>query len=780
MTSVFKNLLVAVFLLSGSHMAMAQTTVKNHCSNSISKPIYLDASKSIEERVEDALRRMTLDEKIAVIHAQSKFSSAGVKRLGLPDFWTDDGPHGVRPDVLWDEWEQAGQTNDSCVAFPALTCLAATWNPQMSWIYGVSLGEEALYRGKNMILGPGVNIYRTPVNGRNFEYMGEDPFLASVMVVPYIQGLQSNGVAACVKHYALNNNEVNRHTTNVVISDRALHEIYLPAFKAAVTKANVWGIMGSYNLYKDQHNCHNDILLNKILKNDWKFDGVVVSDWGGTHDTDQAIKNGLDMEFGTWTDGLTAGKSNAYDAYHLADAYKQGIRAGKYTEKELNDKVRRVLRLFFRTSMAKHENHGFLCSESHYEAAQNIAEEGIVLLQNKGNVLPLYGGLNAEKPAKTMNSDAKKRQILVVGENAIKMMTVGGGSSSLKVQREISPLKGLQDRLNGYADVIFERGYVGDVNGKYNGVTTGQDLNDSRSEAQLIEDAVNKARKADYVVVFGGLNKSKHQDTEDTDRQQYGLPYAQDKLVEALARVNKNLVFVNISGNAVAMPWKDKVGAIVQGWFIGSQAGEALASVLVGDANPSGKLPFTWPVSLNDVGAHALNTYPGTWRADKKIIDEEYKEDIYVGYRWADKKKVRPLFAFGHGLSYTTFKLSNIRLDKPVLNGDDSLTVTVNVRNTGAREGSEVVQLYIHANKSAVDRPYKELKGFAKVSLKPGEARDVNIKIADSDLGYYSQAVQGWADEPGTYTALVGNASDNITLSKTFRLASVAPIAVTR
>ena len=379
-----------------------------------------------------------------------------------------------------------------------------------------------------------------------------------------------------------------------------------------------------------------------------------------------------------------------------------------------------------------------------------------------------------------MNSDAKKRQILVVGENAIKMMTVGGGSSSLKVQREISPLKGLQDRLNGYADVIFERGYVGDVNGKYNGVTTGQDLNDSRSEAQLIEDAVNKARKADYVVVFGGLNKSKHQDTEDTDRQQYGLPYAQDKLVEALARVNKNLVFVNISGNAVAMPWKDKVAAIVQGWFIGSQAGEALASVLVGDANPSGKLPFTWPVSLNDVGAHALNTYPGTWRADKKIIDQEYKEDIYVGYRWADKKKVRPLFAFGHGLSYTTFKLSNIRLDKPVLNGDDSLTVTVNVRNTGAREGSEVVQLYIHANKSAVDRPYKELKGFAKVSLKPGEARDVNIKIADSDLGYYGQAIQGWADEPGTYTALVGNASDNITLSKTFRLADVAPIAVTR
>lgn len=780
MTSAFKKLLVAVFLLSGSHAAMAQTAFQKHFSQPISKPVYLDATKSIDQRVEDALSRMTLDEKIAVIHAQSKFSSPGVKRLGLPDFWTDDGPHGVRPDVLWDEWEQAGQSNDSCVAFPALTCLAATWNPHMGWLYGRSLGEEALYRGKNMILGPGVNIYRTPLNGRNFEYMGEDPFLASVMVVPYIQGLQSNGVAACVKHYALNNNEVNRHTTNVIISDRALHEIYLPAFKAAVTKGKAWGLMGSYNLYKDQHNCHNDILLNQILKNDWKFDGVVVSDWGGAHDTDQAIKNGLDMEFGTWTNGLSAGKAKAYDAYHLADAYKEGIKAGKYSEKELNDKVRRVLRLFFRTTMAQHENHGFLCSESHYDAAKAIAEEGIVLLQNKGNVLPLYGGLATIKPMGQQNDIAKKRQVLVVGENAIKMMTVGGGSSSLKVQKEISPLKGLEDRLRGFADVVYERGYVGDTTGNYNGVTTGQNLNDSRSEAQLIEDAVNKARKADYVVVFGGLNKSDHQDCEDTDRQQYGLPYAQDKLVEALARANKNLVFVNISGNAVAMPWKDKVAAIVQGWYIGSEAGEALASVLVGDANPSGKLPFTWPARLNDVGAHALNTYPGTWRADKKIIDEEYKEGIYVGYRWVDKKKTHPLFAFGHGLSYTTFKLSNIRLDKPVLRGDDSLTVTVNVRNTGTREGSEVVQLYIHANKSAVDRPYKELKGFAKVSLKPGEARDVNIKIADSDLGYYSQAVQGWADEPGTYTALVGNASDNITLSKTFSLASVAPIAVTR
>ena len=719
-------------------------------------------AQGIERQVENYLSRMTLDEKIAVIHAQSKFSARGVPRLGLPDFWTDDGPHGVRPDVLWDEWEQAGQTNDSCVAFPALTCLAATWNPNLAHLYGKSLGEEALYRGKDMILGPGVNIYRTPLNGRNFEYMGEDPFLTSTMVVPYIQGMQENGVSACVKHFALNNDEEHRFQVNVKVSDRALHEIYLPAFKAAVEKGHVWALMGAYNLYKNEHNCHNEYLLNKILKGDWKFDGVVVSDWGGTHDTDQAVKNGLDMEFGTWTNGLSEGVSNAYDNYYLANAYKKGILSGKYTEKELNDKVRRVLRLYFRTTMAP-RGHGFLCSEAHYEAARRIAEDGIVLLQNKGNVLPLT--LNAQSVHRN-----RLPRVLVVGENAIKMMTVGGGSSSLKVQREISPLKGLQDRLQGIADVEYERGYVGDTSGNYNGVTTGQDLKDSRSKQQLIDDAVKKAKDADYVIVFGGLNKSDYQDCEGHDRRQYGLPYAQDTLVEALAKVNKKLVFVNISGNAVAMPWKDKVPAIVQGWYIGSEAGRALAAVLCGDANPSGKLPFTWPASLKDVGAHALNAYPGTWREGHKIIDEEYKEGIYVGYRWADAHKTHPLFAFGHGLSYTSFKLANLLLSRSSMALGDSLKLTVSVTNTGKRAGAEVVQLYIHDAKASVVRPYKELKGFGKVFLQPGETKDVDITIGKDALSFYDEASASWKAEPGVFTALIGDASDNITLKKDFRL----------
>ncbi len=704
-------------------------------------PVYLDESKPVEQRIDDALSRMTLEEKIAVVHAQSKFSSPGVMRLGFPDFWTDDGPHGVRPDVLWDEWEQAGQTNDSCVAFPALTCLAATWNPQMSLIYGEALGEEALYRGKAMMLGPGVNIYRTPLNGRNFEYMGEDPYLASKMVVPYIQGLQSKGVAACVKHYALNNDEEYRHQVNVIVSDRALHEIYLPAFKAAVTEGKTWGIMGAYNLYKNQHNCHNEIMLNKILKTDWGYDGVVVSDWGGAHDTDQAVKYGLDMEFGTWTDGLTMGATNAYDNYYLAAPYKKLIKEGKYTTKELDEKVRRILRLFYRTTMNRNRPYGFLCSDAHYEVARKIAGEGIVLLQNKGNLLPMSLGAG--------------KKVLVVGENAIKMMTVGGGSSSLKVQREVLPLEGIEEACKAAgATCDFARGYVGDINQSYNGVVVGRDLKDDRSKEELINEAVEKAKGVDYVIVVGGLNKSDYQDCEGHDRKDMNMPYAQNELVEALAKVNKNVVFVCVSGNAISLPWKDKVPAIVQGWFLGSESGHGIADVLTGAVNPSGKLPFTWYASLDQVGAHALNTYPGTWRENEKVIDEEYKEGIFVGYRWTDKNKQKPLFPFGHGLSYTTFEYG-----KAKMNG---MTVTTTVKNTGDRKGSEVVQLYISDVKSSLPRPVKELKGFQKVTLNPGESCEVTFNIDNSMLSFYDDAKGEWRMEPGRFEAIIGASAGDI------------------
>lgn len=704
------------------------------------KPVYLDATRPVEERIEDVMKRLTLEEKIAMVHAQSKFSSPGVPRLGIPEFWMTDGPHGIRPEVLWDQWNQAGWTNDYCVAFPALTCLAATWNPDLSLLYGKSIGEEARYRNKAVLLGPGVNIYRTPINGRNFEYMGEDPYLASRMVVPYVKGVQQNGVAACVKHYALNNQEVNRHTANVIVDDRALYEIYLPAFKAAVQEGKAWAIMGAYNLYKGQHACHNQYLLNDILKGEWGFDGVVVSDWGGVHDTDQAITNGLDMEFGSWTNGLNHGSANAYDNYYLALPYLQRIQSGKAGTKELDQKVRRILRLAFRTTMNRERPFGSILSPEHFEAARHIGEEGIVLLQNKDALLPI--DLN------------KTRKIAVIGENAVKMMTVGGGSSSLKAKHEISPLEGIRNRVGRQAEVVWARGYVGDITNSYNGVKTGQDLKDGRSPEELTAEAVQVAGKADYVIFVGGLNKSNHQDCEDSDRKALELPYGQDALITALAKANKNLVVVNVSGNAVAMPWIEEVPAILQAWYLGSEAGNSIASVLMGDVNPSGKLPFTFPAKLEDVPAHSLGEYSS--KSSSKVVDVKYNEGIFVGYRWTDQqKKVKPLFPFGHGLSYTTFAYSKPTADSKTMSSDGTITIKVTVKNTGTREGREIVQLYVSDKKSSLPRPVKELKGFQKVELSPGEAKEVQFTIDKKALSYFDDTKHAWVAEPGKFEAII-------------------------
>lgn len=709
-------------------------------------PIYLDDSQPIEKRVSDALSRMTTSEKIAIIHAQSKFSSPGVQRLGIPGIWCTDGPHGIRPDVLWDEWDQAGATNDSCVAFPALTCLAATWNPEMSALYGKSIGEEARYRNKNVLLGPGVNINRTPLNGRNFEYMGEDPYLTSRMVIPYIKGVQENGVAACVKHYALNNQEVERATINVLVDDRTLHEIYLPGFKAAITEAGAWSIMPGYNKYNGDHACENSALLLDILKGDWAFDGVAISDWGAVHNTEKVSQNGLDMEFGSWTNGLNWGASNAYDNYYLAKPYEKLILEGKADMKSLDDKAARVLRLIMRTEMNRNRPYGSLNSDEHYAAARRIGGEGIVLLKNNGNLLPLR---------------ADKKKVLVVGENAIKMMTVGGGSSSLKVQRETLPLDAIRKKAadNGI-EVIYERGYVGDVTGEYNGVTTGQDLSESRTPEQLIADAVKAAKDADMVIFIGGLNKSDHQDAESTDRTDFALPYNQDEVINALVSANPNTVVVTLTGNAYSMPWRDKVPSIVQGWYIGSEAGNAIADVLFGDVNPSGKLPITFAKSLSDYAAHAKNDstmYPGV------NGDVVYKEGLDVGYRYTDKlKSDRINYAFGHGLSYTGFKIGTPKTSQSTFDANGQLTVTVPVTNTGDRAGAEVVQAYVHDVKSSLYRPYKELKAFGKVYLNPGETKDVTLTFDRNSFAFYNPETHQWTVEPGKFEILIGNASDNI------------------
>ena len=705
-------------------------------------PVYLDESQPIEARVQDALNRMTLEEKVRLSYAQSKFSSPGVSRLGIPELYWSDGPHGVRMEINWNDWNHAGWTNDSITAFPALTALAATWNPEMSAAYGKAIGEEALYREKDVMLGPGVNIYRTPLNGRNFEYMGEDPYLSSVMVVPYIQEMQKNGVAACVKHYALNNQETWRNHIDVQVSDRAMYEIYLPAFEAAIVKGGSWTIMGAYNKIAGTHACHNDRMLNQILKKDWGFDGVVVSDWGGTHDTKEAALNGLEVEMGSYTDGLSSDASLGYDSYYLGTAYLKMIKDGQIPESVVNDKAARILRLIFRTSMNRNKPFGSICTDEHYAAAEEIGNEGIVLLKNA----PVAKNAPALLPLK-----ADYQNILVVGDNAVRKLNEGGGSSELKVKDMVSPLDGLRAL---YGDrVKYAQGY-----------TAGQPMYGNVNQIpQEVEDklraeAVAMAKEADVVILVGGLNKNHLQDCEGGDRESYGLPFGQEKLIEELQAVNKNLVLVLLSGNAVEMPWLDKVPAIVQGWYLGSMGGKSIANVLSGKVNPSGKLPFSFPAKLTDCAAHSFDSlcYPGDG------VKQVYKEDILVGYRWHDTKKIPAAFAFGHGLSYTTFAYDKAVASAKKMTADDQLEISVKVKNTGAVAGKEVVQLYIGDDKSSVIRPLKELKHFQKIALAPGEEKTVTFTVTADDLKYYDEAKKDWTAEAGKFKAYIGSSSTDI------------------
>lgn len=692
------------------------------------KPVYLDKSKSIDERVENALSMMSLEEKVAMVHAQSKFSSGGVPRLGIPELWMDDGPHGVRAEVLWDAWKEAGWTNDSCTAFPALTCLAATWNPQMAYLYGKSVGEEARYRKKDILLGPGVNIYRSPLNGRNFEYMGEDPYLSSVMVVPYIKGVQENGVSACVKHFALNNQETRRGYINVIVSDRALNEIYLPAFKAAVTQGGVWSLMAAYNKYNGTWCAHNKVLLKQILKNEWGFKGVVVSDWDAVHNTLDAAESGLDIEMGTH---LAKGKS--YNDYYLADPYLKALRSGVASTTELDNKVRRILALIFRTAMNPDRPWGSFATKEHALASRKIVQEGIVLLKNEGSLLPLNSG--------------RIKSIAVIGENAVRKMTEGGGSSALKVKKEVSPLEGLQNKFGGKVKITYSQGYSHD-----------------KAEPSMMEDAVKAAASADVVLYFGGLSKDNRQDSEGEDRQEYALPFNQNELINRLTKVNRNIVVVLVSGNAAEMPWSGKVPAIVEAWYGGSEAGNAIADVLSGDVNPSGKLPFTINRKLSDYGSHSAGEFPGD------SVNVVYKDDILVGYRWNDTKGVNPLFPFGHGLSYTRFSYGKPLVDKSRISADETFNVQVPVKNMGSRKGEEVVQLYIHDVRASVMRPDKELKAFQKVELVPGEEKVVSFQLNRNALSFYNDKTKSWVAEPGSFEILIGSSSRDIRQRAKFEL----------
>lgn len=685
-----------------------------------------------------------------MIHAQGKFSSAGVPRLGIPDLWMSDGPHGVRAEINWNDWGYSNRTNDSITAFPALTALAATWNPDLSFAYGNALGEEALYREKDVMLGPGVNIYRTPLNGRNFEYMGEDPYLASVLVVPYIKGMQQNGVAASVKHFALNNQELWRGHIDVNLSDRALHEIYLPAFKSAVIDGDSWTIMGSYNKIRGQHACHNEMLLNKILKDDWGYKGVVVTDWGGAHDTREAALYGLDLEMGSYTNGLTSESEFTTDDYYLANPYIEMLQKGEVPMETIDDKARRMLRLNFLTAMKRDKPFGSVATDEHYAVAEQIGNEGIVLLKNA----PV-----GKKGPKLLPLNPDVKSILVVGDNATRDLMKGGGSSELKVKDNFTPLDGLRAI---YGDKVrYAQGYRAGRPMYAHVEDIPQSVQDS-----LRAQAVAMAKDADVVIFVGGLNKNHQQDCEAGDRQEYGLPFGQPQLIKELSAANPDLVVVLLSGNAVEMPWEKEVPAIIQGWYLGSMAGRSLANVISGKVSPSGKLPFSFPARLEDNGAHSFGAiaYPGD------SIREEYLEDILVGYRWHDTKKIPAFYPFGHGLSYTDFKYGKASASAKTISGDQNLTITIPVRNTGSVEGKEVVQLYIGDESASVLRPLKELKGFEKISLKPGEEKAVTFTVKPDDLKFYDDKTGSWRAEPGKFKAYIGSSSADIRATVPFEL----------
>jgi beta-glucosidase len=700
-------------------------------------PAYLDATKSVDERVDDLVERLTLEEKVQLLHGDTKFTTAAIPRLGIPPRRLSDGPHGVREDLAPHTGMSAGHTDDFATWLPVSVALAATWNPDLARRHGVVLGQEARARGKSIMLGPGVNIQRTPLGGRDFEYLSEDPYLAARMAVPWIRGVQSQQVAACVKHYALNNQEWERSTINVEVDERALREIYLPAFEAAVKEAGVLTVMGAYNQVRGQHACHNDYLLNKILKEEWGFKGVVISDWDGTHSTREAAFNGLDLEMGT---------ERPYQDYYLARPFQDLVRQGVVPMSVVDDKVRRNLRVMFLTKAFDGRAEGAINTAIHQQTARRIAEESMVLLKNDGGLLPL--------------DSARVHSIAVIGENATRKHAHAGGSSEIKPLFEVTPLDGLIARAASGANVVFSRGYT----------TAGR--GDDRT---LLERAVAAAKQADVAVIVGGLN---HDDLDESegegkDRRNLELPGGQAELIARVAEANPRTIVVLVSGAPVTMePWLAKVPAVLQAWYAGMEGGNALAAILFGDVTPSGKLPLTFPKRLADSPAHALGAYPG------KKGTVRYDEGLLVGYRWFDAKAIEPLFPFGHGLSYTSFEYSNLRIAEGGRSraATPLLTVQVDVANKGGRAGSETVQLYVRDVQSTQPRPPKELKGFSKIALEPGEKRTVEIALGPEAFAFYDPARKGWIAEAGEFQILIGSSSRDVRLSAAYHLSETRAV----
>lgn len=693
----------------------------------------------MEKRIEKLIKKMTLEEKVGLLHGNSKFYVAGVERLGIPEWSLSDGPHGVRAEINRHDWAYAGWTNDSASYFPTGTAFAAAWNPELAYRRGEVLGEEARWRKKDVLLGPGVNIIRSPLCGRNFEYMSEDPYMNSVLAVAYIKGLQSRDVACSVKHFAVNNQETNRTTVDVECSERALREIYLPAFKAAVQEGGALTVMAAYNKFRGEFCAENNYLVRKILRNEWGFDGVYVTDWGAAHSTVPSMEAGLDLEMGTLID--------KYEDWYYANPLIEAVKSGKVPMSLVDEKVGDVLRVMIKTNVLdpkKRFGPGFMNTKEHQQATYDAAAEAIVLLKNQNNLLPL--------------DFSSIKSLAVIGDNATRKHSNGGLSSEIKAVYEVTPLEALRAKWGDKVDIRFAQGYEKlstFVEGSNNGQSSGTFSSKTQESDALLKEAVEVARTSDVALLVCGLNHD--YDTESFDRLNMDIPYGQVELIQEVVKANPRTIVVMIAGSPLNMAAVDICSpAIVWAWFNGMEGGNALVDVLSGKVNPSGKMPFTTPVSLDQSPAHALGNFPGR---DLKV---NYEEDILVGYRWFDTKGLPVVYPFGYGLSYTTFDYSNLNTDKETYDQADTIQATFTLTNTGDREGAEVAQLYVSDPVCSVMRPVKELKGFKKVFLKPGESRRITLDIPVSSLAFYSEAQSQFVVEPGEFILQLGASASDI------------------
>lgn len=679
-----------------------------------------------EQEIADLLSQLTLDEKISLLHGNSHFSVAGIPRLNIPSLTMIDGPNGIKYDY-GENWEIPENVDEQASTYlPVGMTLGATWNPELAYEYSTVLANEALYRKKNVVLGPSINIVRTPLCGRNFEYLSEDPFLISQLVVPYVKGLQDKRVAACTKHYVANNQETLRDSINVELSERALREIYLPGFKAAVQKGNTYSIMSGYNKVRGEYCSHNAYLLKDILKKEWGFTGAVISDWAAVKSTEGAVYGGTDIEMGT---EIELGE-NDFDRFYMAKPLKKKVEKNEIDVQLIDDKVERVLRLIKRTEVDYKTDTGAWNTKEHQQIALKVALEGIILLKNDNNTLPI--------------APDKKQTILVVGENAKRVHGEGGGAAGIMPFYEVSPYQGIMNHKGDEVRVVYAKGYSS---------------NPKANNQALMQDALEKAKTADKILFFGGLNhgdissnETREFDTEFFDKKDIKLPYNQNELISELASVNPEISVVLISGAAVEIPFVNNVPAIIQAFYPGSETGNALGQIVFGKHNPSGKLPVTFPEKLDDIGAHDLGEFPGNG------VDVHYNDDIYVGYRYLVSNNIKALFPFGHGLSYTTFDYSEARVQQVGQN----IEVTLKVTNTGNQDGAEVVQVYVSDEESTLPRPKYELKGFKKVNVKQGETVPLTIKVNKTDLAFFDDEKMQWVFEPGEFSFLIGKSAEDI------------------